>query len=135
MEPTNQLTYSQRMDLSARLDQAMKAAGYASQTALSRASGVSQSAVNRILKRQGKQGPDTATVAKLADACGVTTEWLISGIGASAEEPERSKANFALVYVSQVELAILTRYREANIAGQHLIEDLALSVSREVSGD
>lgn len=134
MEPTIQVTYSQRMDLSARLDEAMKAAGYESQTALSRASGVSQSAVNRILKRQGKQGPDTATVAKLADACGVKTEWLISGIGSGTIETERGDHQLSLVYVTQVELAILTHYREASIAGKHLVEDLALSVSQEASG-
>lgn len=134
MEPTIQVTYSQRMDLSARLDEAMKAAGYESQTALSRAAGVSQSAVNRILKRQGKQGPDTATVAKLAEACGVTTEWLISGIGSRTNETERGDQKFSLVYVTQVELAILTHYREASIAGKHLVEDLALSVSQEASG-
>lgn len=108
------------MDLSARLDKAMKAAGYKSQAALAVAAGVSQSAVNRILKRVGKQGPDTATIAKLAAACGVTPEYLISGI---VSQMERSTMPaLSLVYLTPEELRLITLYREASIAGKHLIE-------------
>lgn len=131
MEPAKQVKYSQRMNLSARLDEAMRTAGYRSQTALAKASGVSQTAVNRILKRPGKQGPDTATIAKLASACGVTAEWLASGIGQMTEAPQQ--ATLALVYVTGTELQMLTHYREASPAGKRLIEDMAQSAPRHIT--
>lgn len=125
MEPAEHLPYSRRMDLSARLDYAMRMAGYGSQTALARASGVSQSAVNRILKGLGKQGPDTATIIKLARACGVNSEWLTSGIGQMLEVAPA--LSLSLIHVDPVELRILTKFREANIAGKRLIIDIAES--------
>jgi len=131
MEPAVYLPYSRRMDLSARLDYSMKTAGYKSQSALARASGVSQSAVNRILKRLGKQGPDTATIIKLANACGVKSDWLISGIGPMLESA--GSPAMALIYVDQAELQLLTYYREATIAGRRLIEDLAASVQKHIT--
>jgi transcriptional regulator with XRE-family HTH domain len=117
------------MDLSARLDKAMKAAGYKSQTALAEKAGVSQSAVNRILKRAGKQGPDTATIAKLAIACGVTPEYLISGIVSQLEKS--AMPALALVYLTPEELQLITQYREATIAGKHLIEVTAQNAPKE----
>jgi transcriptional regulator with XRE-family HTH domain len=118
------------MDLSARLDLAMRNAGYTSQSALARAAAVSQSAVNRILKRVGTKGPDTATIAKLAKACGVSPEYLISGIedrsGRAAMQEEVS-----LVYVTATELHLLTRFRESTLAGQNLILDLAENTPKQ----
>lgn len=59
-----------------RLQEAMDKAGFASQSALSRASGVPQPTINRILKGTGKNGPETNTLAKLATACNVSLGWL-----------------------------------------------------------
>lgn len=67
------------MDIANRLDEAMKAAGFDSQSALSRASGVPQPTINRILNRVGARGPDTKTLLALATACNVKFDWLISG--------------------------------------------------------
>lgn len=69
------------MDIASRLDEAMKAAGYDSQSALARASGVPQPTINRILKGVGKRGPETQTLSKLAQACNVAFEWLLDGTG------------------------------------------------------
>jgi SOS-response transcriptional repressor LexA len=67
--------------LSDRLELAKRHAGFKSQTALAVAAGLPQATVNRLLKRVGPQGPETATVKKLADACGVRFEWLMDGSG------------------------------------------------------
>jgi phage repressor protein C with HTH and peptisase S24 domain len=69
------------MDISTRLDQAMKDAGFNSQSALARASGVPQPTINRILKRTGSKGPEADTVRKLASACEVSFDWLNEGLG------------------------------------------------------
>jgi phage repressor protein C with HTH and peptisase S24 domain len=65
--------------IAARLDHAMKAAGFESQSALARSSGVPQPTINRILKGGGKGGPETNTLLKLAAACNVTLSWLQGG--------------------------------------------------------
>lgn len=62
----------------------MKNAGFDSQSALARASGVPQPTIARILKGGGKRGPETQTIAKLAAACNVTFDWLLSGGGGMA---------------------------------------------------
>lgn len=68
----------------------MQAAGFRSQSALARASGIPQPTINRILKGTGKKGPETYTIKALADACKVSAQWLTDGSGArhkpSAEE-------------------------------------------------
>ncbi|MFZ6647745.1 LexA family transcriptional regulator [Undibacterium sp. TJN25] len=69
------------MTLTSRLETAMQAAGFASQSALSRASGVPQPTINRILNAVGTKGPETETLRKLASACNVSFEWLHEGLG------------------------------------------------------
>lgn len=65
-----------------RLLDAMKAAGYPSQSALSRASGVPQPTINRILNGVGRGAPAVETLTALADACNVQVGWLMDGTGA-----------------------------------------------------
>jgi len=67
------------MDIGHNLDKHMRAAGFRTQAALSLRSGVPQGTISRILKggngpsaSNGKQGPGTATLIKLAAACNVT---------------------------------------------------------------
>ncbi|MBH2071702.1 LexA family protein [Janthinobacterium lividum] len=62
----------------------MTEAGFDSQSALARASGVPQPTINRILKSVGKRGPETQTIAKLAAACNVSFQWLHEGTGEKA---------------------------------------------------
>jgi transcriptional regulator with XRE-family HTH domain len=64
----------------------MQNAGHASQSALARASDVPQSTIARLLKGTGTQGPESATVQKLAQACGVTFDWLLHGYAGSRME-------------------------------------------------
>ena len=59
----------------------MNLAGFPSQSALARASGVPQPTINRILKGTGKQGPESKTIEQLAHACNVSVEWLQQGRG------------------------------------------------------
>jgi phage repressor protein C with HTH and peptisase S24 domain len=68
-------------NIASRLDDAMTAAGFESQSALSRASGVPQPTINRILKNVGKGQPEVGTIRKLAAACNVSFNWLNEGIG------------------------------------------------------
>jgi SOS-response transcriptional repressor LexA len=79
--------YSCRMDISSRLDKAMKEAGFVSQSALARASGVPQPTINRILKRTGTKGPEADTVRKLAAACNVSFDWLNEEVGPKERGP------------------------------------------------
>lgn len=72
------------MYISDRLTQAMEEAGFQSQSALARASGVPQPTINRILNRSGARGPEAATLAALASACNVAFEWLHEGTGPMA---------------------------------------------------
>jgi phage repressor protein C with HTH and peptisase S24 domain len=69
------------MTIAIRLDNAMQDAGFKSQSALARASGVPQPTINRILKGVGSKGPETETLRKLASACQVSFEWLHEGLG------------------------------------------------------
>jgi phage repressor protein C with HTH and peptisase S24 domain len=80
------------MDISSRLDSAMKAAGYESQSALARASGVPQPTINRILKGVGKKGPEAHTLVQLASACNVSFEWLHEGSGQRERKRDRNAA-------------------------------------------
>lgn len=75
------LAYSWEMSIAARLDEAMREAGFESQSALARASGVPQPTINRILKGTGKRGPETNTIKALAQACNVNAQWLTDGTG------------------------------------------------------
>ncbi len=67
------------MTIASRLDEAMREAGFESQSAFARASGIPQPTINRILKGTGKRGPETQTLIALAAACNVTFEWLHEG--------------------------------------------------------
>lgn len=71
----------ERMSIGNRLDEAMKEAGFASQSALARASSVPQPTINRILSGITPRGPETETVRRLAQTCGVSFTWLNEGIG------------------------------------------------------
>lgn len=119
------------MNFSTRLDEAMKKAGFKSQSALARASGVSQTTINRILKTTGNSGPETATIRKLADACGVSFEWLNDGIIRTDSVRSKDMTNYALVYVTPPELKIITLYREASTAGRALLETMAEDLPKE----
>lgn len=93
-----QLTYTRAyipdMNIATRLDQAMREAGFPSQSALAREAGVPQPTINRLLKGGGKQGPSTETVRKLAVACNVNFEWLNEGIGEKRRTISKAKIEF-----------------------------------------
>jgi transcriptional regulator with XRE-family HTH domain len=82
--------YSRRMKststISARLDQAMQDAKIKSQSELQRRSGVPQATISRILKGGGAKGPETDTLKKLADACNVSFDWLLSGRASTSHQ-------------------------------------------------
>lgn len=80
------------MTIANRLDQAMKAAGIPSQSALARASDIPQPTINRILKGVGKKGPEAHTIVRLAEACNVSFQWLFEGLGPMDREPRHDAA-------------------------------------------
>lgn len=110
--------YIAHMTIGNRLDEAMQLAGFDSQSALARASGVPQPTINRILKGVGKKGPEAETLRKLALACRVTFEWLYEGIGAPqrpststttlqlTDHPHRRAADFELVSADQTDAEV-----------------------------
>lgn len=146
------------MTIASRLDEAMKAARFPSQAALARASGVPQPTINRILKGNGKNGPETGTLIKLAAACNVTFEWLHEGIGSSrrasaATEPaaaqpaapaqsQEAADGYSLSVeklllinaINEREAVILRRYRMANEVGARMIESAANTAPRRSLG-
>lgn len=72
------------MNLADRLDQAVQIRFGGNQSEFSRASGISQPTINRILKGKTPT-PDFKTLKKLADALSVSTDWLTDGIGHGPE--------------------------------------------------
>lgn len=88
------------MDISTRLNEAMTKAGYESQSALARASGIPQPTINRILNGVGKKGPETNTLAALAQACNVSFEWLHEGTGPRERNGVAAAARFTPVVVA-----------------------------------
>lgn len=112
------------MSIATRLDEAMKKAGLKSQMDLSRASGVPQPTIARILKKPTKKGPETDTLVRLARACNVSVEWLRDGrearaagrwelIDAPSEVPPAvAKASeFRRHWLSEDEAEFLAHYR------------------------
>lgn len=75
------------MNISTRLEEAMRDAGFASQSALARASGVPQPTINRIARGAGSKGPEAHTLLLLAQACQVNFQWLHQGTGPKRPAP------------------------------------------------
>jgi transcriptional regulator with XRE-family HTH domain len=123
-------------NIGTRLDQAMKEAGFESQSALARASKVPQPTINRILQGGGARGPEAATVRKLAEACNVSFEWLNEGIG------EKNRVGLTLAHsaapaeedpdkidASQL-LALIDLFRQSTPAGRQFILDSATEAEK-----
>lgn len=119
--------YSLRMTIAERLDEAMKAAGIPSQNALARLSDIPQPTINRILKGAGKRGPEAHTITRLAEACGVSFQWLYEGIGPRepvvSKEGDEATAETIRVSVDEndsgkfVGIRMLTRVIHAGVDG------------------
>ncbi|QKS60867.1 helix-turn-helix domain-containing protein [Cupriavidus gilardii] len=75
--------YIPGMGIADRIDRMMRERKFKSQSALSRASGVPQPTIARILA--GRNTPETSTVLKIAAALGVTSTWLLDGPDESPE--------------------------------------------------
>ncbi len=117
------------MNFSDRLDHAMRKAGYKSQNALAKASGVSQSTINRLLKTPGTTGPDAATIEKLAQACNVNFNWLKDGTmnDDKAKQPSEAEELFTL-RLTLTEVRLVSQHRNATPAGKRLLEDMAANI-------
>ena len=119
------------MNIGANLDKAMVAAGFKSQSALARASGVPQPTVNRILKGIAI-APETSTLKKLADACRVPMSQLLSDAYGSTPTNSHHKVQdvveiyetttkIHLTYATDEELTLLSKFRESTLMGKKLI--------------
>jgi transcriptional regulator with XRE-family HTH domain len=114
------------MTIGGRLDQAMRDAGYKSQSALARASGVPQATISRILKSgDGAHGPAPDTLKRLAAACTVSFEWLNEGRSATAPlnfvpAPE----NLELTIYDEI-IGVLTLYRQSTPEARKRITEYA----------
>lgn len=102
----------------------MQQAGIPSQSALSRASGVPQPTINRILKGTGKKGPETNTIAALAQACNVSVQWLTAGTGPMGRAPSEGPSEAEVIKVSIdgestgfIAVRMVSRYIHAGIGG------------------
>lgn len=132
------------MTIASRLDEAMKAAGFKSQNALARASGIPQPTINRILKGVGKKGPEAHTLAQLAAACNVAFDWLHEGIGDRARTvPKRGDGEKPIKAIAPqipenfvdadefVKLMIL--FRQSTASGRRQIMGAAESADKAIS--
>lgn len=110
-------THTSDMDIASRLDEAMKAARIPSQSALSRASGIPQPTINRILKGVGAKGPEAHTLVKLAAACNVSFDWLHEGKGrrervdAAADHAPGESQDTHIERIDHSEKELLEAYR------------------------
>lgn len=102
------------MDVASRLDKAMLSAGFKSQSALARASGVPQATISRILKNaDGIHGPAPSTLKRLASACRVTFDYLNEGRENGAPLPALPlPEDHDLVIYDQM-IRLMTAYRQA----------------------
>ncbi|MFZ3286594.1 MAG: helix-turn-helix transcriptional regulator [Telluria sp.] len=132
------------MSISNRLDEAMKAAKFESQSALSRASGVPQPTINRILKGPTKKGPETDTLMKLAAACNVTLDWLREGKGprsrardSLAEQMQEyeiratAEPKFLRHWLNEEEAEFLAQYRSLTEKSRRLLRVAATGMKRD----
>lgn len=71
-------------DIGSRIKLAREAAAL-SQEALARAAGISLSTVSKYEQRQ--HGPSGTTAAALARVLGVSTDWLLTGVGRGPHSP------------------------------------------------
>lgn len=112
------------MTIGGRLDKAMREAKVSSQAQLARLSGVPQPTINRILKGQGKKGPESATLIALADALGLELLWLQQGKGpqkagmAMEKDDEQSRLRVVepppatrLQWITEREAELLSEFR------------------------
>lgn len=104
----------------------MKEAGYATQSALSRASGVPQPTINRILNGVGKKGPEAHTLVQLAAACNVTFDWLHEGI-----EPRQRGALPGALLPSQFTPVVIAPEDDTRF---YQIQKVRLRLSAGISG-
>lgn len=104
------------MKISDRLDIAMNIAGFKSQAELSRASGVSESTLARILK--GVVTPSVEVLQALGKTLNVSLDWIVNG---KSTEPH-IEAGLYLSYITLEELQMITQFREANSMGKTLIK-------------
>ncbi|BBB59923.1 hypothetical protein UNDKW_1650 [Undibacterium sp. KW1] len=113
------------MNIADRIDIAMKTAGIKSQADLSRASGVSESTIGRVLK--GGVNPSIENLAEIAKACNVSMDWIVNG----NDTPNTEVTEMPLVHVTQEELTILTQFREATARGKSFIKTACNSVAKK----
>jgi transcriptional regulator with XRE-family HTH domain len=110
-----------RMNLATNLDEATKARGYKSQSALGRAAGVPQPTINRILGGTTPT-PDLTTLQKLADALDVDVEWLTTRTGAGPNSSNRARKSLLSEGVSRlVERMIELERRQPETAAKLLL--------------
>lgn len=128
----------------------MREARFKSQNALHRASGVPQATISRILSGDGKKGPETETIRKLAAACNVNFEWLNEGIGPKHREERKGAGVHHLAPVKSAEpvsedqrgvvintdemIELLALYQQATDRGRRFIlESARVADKREVA--
>jgi transcriptional regulator with XRE-family HTH domain len=133
------------MTIATRLDKAMHDAKIRSQAELSRRSRVPQPTINRILKGQGKKGPETATLVALANALGVEVKWLQQGVGPQSENQPDAEApakivsveskspRFLLHWLSEEETEVLAEFRSMTKENQRLTRLFTRRLKRDRS--
>lgn len=110
-----------RMNLATNLDEAMRARGWKSQSALGRAAGVPQPTINRILSGTTPT-PDLSTLQRLADALEVDVEWLTDRTGAGPNSSNRARKSLLSEGISRfVERMIELERRQPETAAKLLL--------------
>ena len=138
------------MTISNRLNEAMSAGDgrkKISQSELSRRSGVPQPTIARILKGDGKRGPETATLVALARALGVEFMWLQQGtepkyLGGTAAparpvvSPTDANMEFKRHWLNADESDHLADYRSLTTTNRKRVRSIVTGMERDdVAGE
>lgn len=131
-----------------RLDKAMRESKVDSQAQLARLSGVPQPTINRILKGQGKKGPESATLISLADALGIELLWLQQGkgpqkAGMAVESKREEQPRLRVVepqpatklqWVTELEAELLSEFRACEEPQRKTLLAAARGLPKAVTG-
>ena len=104
------------MNISDRIDVAMRIAGFTNQAEFSRITDIPKSTLSRILS--GESAPNPENLAAISNACKRSIDWIVTG----TDNPRSTVLEAALVYVSPEELKLITQFRESTEAGKNFIQ-------------
>ena len=113
------------MNISDRIDVAMRIAGFTNQAEFSRVTDIPKSTLSRILSGESSPSPENLIV--ISTVCKRSIDWIVTG----TDTTHSTVLEVALVHVSPEELKLLTQFREATDAGKNFIQIACASADKK----